>query len=111
MMAALDLLCSSSAYGESFPTVLGEAMACAVPCVTTDVGDSSWIVDKTGLVVPPRDPEALATALVTLLKLGINERRALGKEARERVIQHFSLPSVIKDYESLYESTLQRESV
>src|SRR5687767_5895277 len=51
---ALDLLCSAST-GEGFSNVIGEAMACGVPCVVTDVGDSNWIVGESGHAVPPRD--------------------------------------------------------
>jgi glycosyltransferase involved in cell wall biosynthesis len=63
---ALDVLVSSS-YGEGFPNVLGEAMACAVPCVATDVGDSTLIIGPYGKIVPPRQAEALRHAIATTL--------------------------------------------
>ncbi len=56
----LDILTSSSSWGEGFSNVVGEAMACGVPSVVTDVGDSSWIVGELGVTVPPNDPKALA---------------------------------------------------
>lgn len=103
LTAALDIAASSS-YSEAFPNVVGEAMSCGVPCVVTDVGDSGWIVGNTGLVVPPRQPEALANAWKESVALGSDGREVLGKAARERIIQHFSLDSVVAQYEALYES-------
>jgi glycosyltransferase involved in cell wall biosynthesis len=99
--AALDIATSSS-WTESFPNVLGEAMACEVPCVATDVGDSAWIVGGTGRVVPARDPAALAAAWGELIQMGAEARNRLGKAARERVIANFSLDSVVRRYEEVY---------
>ncbi len=100
--AALDIATLSSAFGEGFPNVLGEAMACGVPCVTTDVGDSALIVGDTGIVVPPRDPVMLANGWMTLLKMNREERKRLGMAARERVEEKFSLPAIVARYEQLY---------
>jgi glycosyltransferase involved in cell wall biosynthesis len=110
LTAALDIACSASAYGEAFPLVVGEAMACGVPCVVTDVGDSGWIVSNTGRVVPPRDPQALAKSWKELIQLTLEERQALGKMAQTRIIEHFSLESVVKKYEALYKSLLKKDT-
>ncbi len=102
LLAALDVASSSSAWGEAFPIVIGEAMACGVPCVVTDVGDSAWLVGDTGTVVPPRDPAALAEAWRGLLSAGQEARAALGRGARERVVEEFALPEIARRYEELY---------
>ncbi|HKO62611.1 MAG TPA: glycosyltransferase, partial [Pyrinomonadaceae bacterium] len=83
LIAASDISSLSSSYGESFPLVVGEAMSCGIPCVVTDVGDSAKLVGQTGLVVPPRDPEALARAWSQLLYVGADGRAELGEAARE----------------------------
>jgi glycosyltransferase involved in cell wall biosynthesis len=106
LSAALDIFTLSSSYGESFPNVIGEAMACGVPCVVTDVGDASWIVGETGRVVPRRDPAALAEGWRELIALGEAGRKALGNAARLRVMESFPLESVVAQYEALYESAL-----
>lgn len=67
---ALDVMVSSSAYGEGFSNVIGEAIACGVPCVATDVGDSSLIVSSAGMIVPPNDVSALEDAMDALLARG-----------------------------------------
>jgi glycosyltransferase involved in cell wall biosynthesis len=106
LVAALDIFCLSSAYGESFPLIVGEAMAAGVPCVVTDVGDSAWMLSDTGRVVPTRNATALAAACEELLQLGPAGRKALGLLARKRVIELFSLGTVVAEYESLYESAM-----
>lgn len=103
LLSAWDVAVSSSAYGEGFPNVVGEAMACGVPCVVTAVGDASVIVGDTGLVVPPRAPEALANALLTLLAETPEQRHQRGLRARKRVQERFELASIVRQYESLYE--------
>lgn len=99
--AALDIA-SSSSYGEGFPNSVGEAMACGVPCVVTDAGDSAYIVGETGFVVPPRDPCALADVLNKLLSMSSEERQALGLSARKRIVSFFSIDAITKQYENLY---------
>ncbi|MFP4257950.1 MAG: glycosyltransferase family 4 protein [Desulfovermiculus sp.] len=104
--AALDVACLSSAYGEAFPNVLGEAMACEVPCVATDLGDSGEIVGDTGRIVSSRDPEAMARAVKELIDMGIEGRTKLGTRARQRVAERYELGKVVKEYEKLYRSVV-----
>jgi len=100
--AALDLATLSSAFGEGFSNALAEAMACGVPCVATDVGDSASIIGDTGLVVPPRDAEALAAAWDRLRREGRIRRAELGTAARRRVASRYGLAAMIKTHRALY---------
>lgn len=88
---ALDILCSSS-DGEGFPNVIGEAMACGVPCVVTDVGDSAKIVGDQGVVVPVGDSQVLAKGLKTMLSK-LNDTKPL--EIHDRIVRHFSLETMV----------------
>ncbi|HEY9135480.1 MAG TPA: glycosyltransferase [Pseudomonadales bacterium] len=101
--SAMDIS-SSSSFGEGFPNVIGEAMACATPCVVTDVGDSALIVGDAGLVVAPRAPGALAAAWEKMIDMGEAQRQAMGFKARERIMEKFSLPKIALRYEQLYQS-------
>jgi glycosyltransferase involved in cell wall biosynthesis len=101
LTASLDLAVSSSAFGEGFPNVVGEAMACAVPVVATDIGDTAWVMGDTGTLVPPRDPQALATAALKILTLPVEQRQTLGHQGRTRIESHFSLPSILTHFDSL----------
>jgi glycosyltransferase involved in cell wall biosynthesis len=102
LTAALDIAISSS-HAEGFPNVIGEAMACAVPCVVTDVGDSGWVVGNTGRVIPSQESEALATGCRDLIRIGGDRRKQLGLAARARVITCYSISSIVQQYESLYQ--------
>lgn len=109
IMAGLDVHVSSS-WTESFPMVIGEAMACSVPSVVTEVGDCREIVGKTGIVVPPKDHEALANGLETFIKIDSKKRLMMGKAARDRILSRFSLPSIAKRYEELYQALLNEKN-
>src|SRR5205085_6797857 len=86
---AFDIVTLSSAFGEALPMVLGEAMASGVPCVATDSGDAELVVGDTGIIVPPRDPAALAAGWAQLIMLGEQGRSALGVKARARICEHY----------------------
>jgi glycosyltransferase involved in cell wall biosynthesis len=109
LMAALDVLASSSSYGEAFPNVLGESMACGVPCAVTDVGDSAYIVGDTGRVVASGDMAGLAQALAGILQLPAAERLALGEAARSRVATHFEIGHITRQYEAFYADLVSTE--
>lgn len=102
LMAALDVLASPS-HGEAFPNVLGEAMACEVPCVVTDVGDSAEIVGDTGRVVAAADMGEMARQLLVVLQMPAEQRCALGVKARARVQERYELGDVTRRYEDFYE--------
>jgi glycosyltransferase involved in cell wall biosynthesis len=109
LTAAFDVatLCSQS---EAFPNVIGEAMACCVPCVATDVGECRRVIGDTGRIVETQDPGALAAAWTDLLALPASERRTLGFAARQRVVRDFDITSIAKQYQSLYESLVEPDS-
>jgi glycosyltransferase involved in cell wall biosynthesis len=90
---ALDMVVSSSFCGEGFSNVIGEAMACGLPCVVTDVGDARRIVGELGEVVPPKSPEMLKSGIERFLKkVSADDARA---RSRDRIVENFSLASLI----------------
>jgi glycosyltransferase involved in cell wall biosynthesis len=91
---ALDISCSASAYGEGFPNVIGEAMACGVPCVVTDVGDSAWIVGDLGIVVPAQNSTALEIALKKAIEI-IQSDQDNSAKIRQRIVDQFSVQKLI----------------
>jgi len=86
-----------------------EAQACGLPAVVTDVGGNAEIVvkEETGFIVPPKNPDALAEAMLRLMALPVEMRQQMGRLARQRVEQQFSLDSVVTLWENLYRELLQ----
>lgn len=108
--AAFDIATLSSAWGEGFPNVLGEAMACGVPCVATNCGDACDLIGDAGLVVARRDPDGLAAAWRALIEIGTEGRRALGVKARARIAGEYDLGIIAGRYEALYAELVKRDA-
>jgi glycosyltransferase involved in cell wall biosynthesis len=107
IMSAFDIMVSSS-ISESFANVIGEAMACGVPCVVTDTGDSASIVGSTGVVVPIGSPAALSDAMLVLTERLSRDERRLRAEARARVESRFGLDVMVRRSEQLLEEVSLR---
>lgn len=103
IMPALDIFSLISAFGEGFPNVIGEAMACAVPCVVTDVGDAAYLVGDVGKTVPVKSPDSLVMQWMDLISMGREKRLEMGAASRERVKNTFNIQSVVSQYERCYE--------
>jgi glycosyltransferase involved in cell wall biosynthesis len=101
IQAALDVAVCSSVT-EGFPNVVGEAMACGVPCVATDVGDCRPLVASTGKIVPVGDPEALSRAVGSILELSPEGRAKLGRLARRRVQDRYDMRHIAARYAQLW---------
>jgi glycosyltransferase involved in cell wall biosynthesis len=104
VMSALDVFCLSSRT-EGFPNVLGEAMACETPCVTTDCGDARDILGDDARVAPPADPQALADRVVRVARMSAHDRERLGREQRQRIVERFAIVAIWHEYLKLYART------
>jgi len=107
LLSTLDVLVVPSLL-EGFPMITLEAMAMATPVVASRIhGITEQIVDgKEGILIPPRDPEALATAvqrLITDKQFGVN----LGTAARRKVESSFSIAKMVNETEQVYSSLLK----
>lgn len=102
---ALDISCSTSAFGEGFSNSLAESMACGIPCVATDVGDSTVVVGDTGILVPPRAPELFARGVSRLAE---HLNPALKSQVRDRIMSKFSLDRLISQTEESLQGLVAR---
>jgi glycosyltransferase involved in cell wall biosynthesis len=104
LLAAADIVVSSSRFGEGFSNVIAEGMACGLPAIATDVGDAKLIVGDTGLIVPAGDPSALAAAIRALAAESKAARAERG--ARARIVENFAMAKAVERYHELYRSML-----
>lgn len=101
LLAAMDVLVSTSWFGEGFSNAILEAMATGLPVVATDVGDARRIVGEAGVIVPPRDAEAVADA-VRRLRNEPGFARRLGEAGRRRVAERFSVDAMRRQFARVF---------
>jgi glycosyltransferase involved in cell wall biosynthesis len=108
VMNALDLHVLSSSYGEAFPNVVSEAMACGTPCLVTLVGDAALIVGDTGWAVPPRDPVQFATAMQAAIKEKSDPTAWATRQAicRARIQSNFNLEMMVDKYNAVWNESI-----
>jgi glycosyltransferase involved in cell wall biosynthesis len=97
---AFDIATLSSAFGEGFPNMVGEAMACGVPVAVTDVGDVRLITGELGEVVPPKNPDLLCSAW-RRLRQRLAQDPGLRYEARDRIVVNYSLDTMVRRTEDI----------
>jgi glycosyltransferase involved in cell wall biosynthesis len=102
---SLDLFIVSSAWGEAFPNVIIEAMACQIPVITTNVGDASRIVDVQDRTVPILNPYEMAQAALKVLVLSDDARKLIGENCRNRVAKYYDINRVKQEYYSIWRDT------
>jgi glycosyltransferase involved in cell wall biosynthesis len=102
LLAAGDIIVSSSAYGEGFSNAVAEGMATGLVPVMTDVGDARRIVGDTGVIVPPRDSVLLGNAIHSIAAISPDHRKARGEAARDRIVSEFNIERAVTRYCEMY---------
>jgi glycosyltransferase involved in cell wall biosynthesis len=103
LLAASDVIASTSAYGEGFSNAVAEGMAVGLVPVATDVGDAREIIGDSGAVVPRRSGKELAAAIANLAALPREELAHRGAAARARIETRFGLDAAIRSFTTLYQ--------
>ena len=112
LLNAADAFVLASAW-EGMSNALLEAAATALPVVATSVGGNPEIVldGQTGYLVPPRNPDALADAMLRLMNLPEPERLAMGQAGRQHIVENFDIERIVDRWEQLYLELLERKNL
>ncbi len=105
VMNGIDLFVLSSAFGEAFPNVLNESMACGTPCVATDVGDSASIIGNTGWIASAQKSDTIAEAMIKAFEEKHSNKNLWlqrKKDCRKRIVENFSIEKMIKRYKKVW---------
>ena len=102
VVQCMDLLCLTSAWGEAFPNVIGEAMASGIPCVATDIGDCALVIGETGWIIPPNNAELLANCINEALTESTSVHNLRSVAAKKIISQNYNITNIVNNYSNVY---------
>ena len=102
VVQCMDLLCLTSAWGEGFPNVIGEAMATGTPCVATDIGDSALVIGETGWIIPPNNAELLANCINAALTESASVHNSRSIAAKKIISENYDITHIVANYNNVY---------
>lgn len=102
VLKCIDLLCLTSAWGEGFPNVIGEAMATGIPCVATDIGDSALVIGETGWIIPPNNVELLANCINVALSESTSAYNSRSIASQKIISENYNIAKVVDNYNNVY---------
>lgn len=100
--SSANLTCLTSSYGEAFPNIIAESMACEVPCFSTPVGDAPFIIGDSKYIVDFDDYKKLSELIIEFLSKSENERSKIGNLFREKIKKNYDIDKLINNYEKIY---------
>jgi glycosyltransferase involved in cell wall biosynthesis len=108
LLDAADAFVLSSAW-EGMPLVVAEAMAMEGPVVATEVGGVGELVGTAGVMVAPKNPRALAAAMLGVMRMTEEQLRTMGLAARERIRQQFDMNAIADEWHAFYSQLLKQQ--
>lgn len=100
------MICFASLpLGEGFPNVIGEAMSVGIPCVATDIGDSSLVIGDSGWIIPPGDVDSLVKTIKLAMAETVSNRLLRSDLVIDRIRKNYNITSIVEQYREVYFSS------